>query len=205
MNMSRALALCLLVAVPLSAEENCGRMMRSVSRFQGKVLSIEKDDVATIAIESVQEAGSPLRSGQSHRVTIAEPVEIGEHALEIEWMQCDGEFRRFLGVRKLAPERVVESADDRWLEPGHSYRAEARWSVDRDMLTLVKPLDLPRHHGGGISWTNLDDIPLLPRDGSTFTITFEVVSLEITHMEERRWVSLYDAKIIAVDEGPPAR
>src|SRR5688500_14958625 len=203
--------LCVLLAMPALAENDCGRMVRTVSGFRGKVLSagpigkqavdavdLEPRFVVTVLVESVDEAASPLKAGQTRRFGFAEaPPLSGTLDLEAEWMQCYDAFRRFVGLRQRPAERVIESADDRWLQPGHSYRADVRWLPEDDAPTFVRRLDLPRHHGGGVIWTNLDDFPRLPRNGTTFPVTFEVVSLEITHMDERRWLSMYDLKVIA--------
>lgn len=219
-----AAALCIILAAPTVAEDNCGTMVRTVSRFRAKVTSvipigneqtgldeveIEPRSVATVVIESVQEKESPLQAGMTRRLAVNDlATAFGTESrdtpldLEAEWMQCDGKFRRLVGVRPLPPERVVESAD-RWLKPGHSYRAEARWDVERAVLALVRPIDLPYHHGGGIVFINVDDLPALPRDGSKFSMIFEVLSVEISYMGERRWLSLYDAKVISFE--PPRR
>jgi hypothetical protein len=207
--------LCAMLAMPALAENDCGRMMRTVSRFRGKVLSagpigkqaveavdLEPRFVATVLVESVEEAASPLKAGQTRRFGFADAPQLsGTLDLEAEWMQCHDRFRRFVGLRKRPAERVIESADQ-WLEPGHSYRADVRWSPEQDALTLVQPLDLPMHHGGGITWTNVDNFPRLPRDGTTIPVTFEVVSLEITHMNERRWLSIYELKLIELGVSP---
>lgn len=210
-----AALLCLTSSV--RAEDNCGTMVRQASRFRATILSVEpigKREVVltpvdfepklvlSLQVESVREASSPLRPGDIHHLALRSISETfgtssvdGTLDLEAEWMQCDGEFRRLVGLRYDAPERVIETIDG-WLDVGHSYRADARWNLETDSLRLVQPLSFPYHHSGGVRWSNLDDFPALPRDGSVVPVTFELVSVEITHRGERHWLSLYELKLI---------
>ena len=205
-----SLVLCGLVPVMAPAEDNCGQMMRTMSRFRGTVRSVEPIGdlpvtanvvdldpkfVVTMQIEGAEEPvvfaiHSPART------FIAENA-VGEtFDLEAERMDCDGAFRRYISLGRRSPTPIVESFDGD-LEVGHTYRAAVK--VTEGRLELVKRLDLPRHHGGGVGWSNREAFPQLSFEGEEEEIVFEVLSREITHMDERRWLTLFDAKIVAAE------
>ena len=114
------------------------------------------------------------------------PVRIAE--MHIVWLKCDGEFRRF---EEAIPSitRTVEEYD-RWLEPGHVYRATV---VGRELDPLPR---MPYHHIGGIVFTNENGV--LPDDGRRRTIVFEVTGQWIQQREEGLWANLLDGFILEV-------
>jgi hypothetical protein len=213
MDLKRVAAVCalLLAAAAAHAEENCGSMMRTVTRFRGTIRSIaligkgtvelapiDSDSRYAVAVEiaGVEGASSPLRSGETRAFGVHSPARTFGSArpgttvsLEAEWMQCDGTFRRFISLRRFPAKRVVEAYDG-WLEIGHSYRAEAMWDSDGE-LTFVKSLYFPMHHAVGVNWTNLP-----PRSSDVRSVVFEVTAVEIRQVAEWEWHTLWELKFI---------
>jgi len=204
----------LLVAAAAHAEDDCGLMLRAMSHFRGTVRSLEpiaRDHAEAIPVdldpqfvvaievdgvnsgEPAVHAGDRLRFGihSSARTFGTDPVVGRTFDFDSERMDCGGAFRRLLTLQVHAKNRLVETFDGR-LEVGHSYRAKAKW-VAGEGLTLVKPLALPRHHDGGVMWTNADSFT---SSGKVREIVFEVVSRRIEQIGERQWLSLFDATLI---------
>lgn len=210
--------LCVLLSAALRAEDNCGSMMRTATRFRGTIRSVEllggrEIDVTAIDFDArfvvsvdvvIVEGESPaLRPGQRRSFGVHSPALTFGPAkldgvtmdLEAEWMVCDGVFRRFVSLRRLPPRRVIEDFNGVF-EIGHSYRAEVKWESGSE-LTFVKRLYHPMHHDVGVGWTNLDHFPELTRSGRTRTVVFEVASVRIDHLAEWQWLSMYDLTLIA--------
>ena len=222
MRRGAVLALLVLVAATARGEDNCSQMVRTMSRFLGTVRSVEP--LATAAAQSgihgvdldplflvtihvlMGEGGedrSPAaRAGESVSFAIHSPSRTfgtGDAAgrtfnLEAERMDCDGAFRRFLSlqVRPRAP--LLESFDG-MLEVGHLYRASVH--VYDDTISLVKSLEMPMHHEGGVIWINMKDFPQL-KPGTVRDVTFEVTRLEITMTGKWQWEQVYYARIHGV-------
>jgi hypothetical protein len=179
----------LLIAPAAHAQENCGALMRTVTRFRGTIRSVAPKSVA-IEIRSVEEASSPLRIGETRTFDFQSPGQTGTTMnLEAEWMQCSGTFRSFISLRRLPAKRVVESYNG-WLEIGHSYRAEATWDSDGE-FELVKPLYFPMHHAVGVNWTNAP-----PRSSGVRSVVFEVTAVNIRQVAEWEWHTLWELKFI---------
>ena len=117
---------------------------------------------------------------------VAAPLRVAE--MNVVWMRCDGDFRRFLDVLP-AVTRPVEVYDG-WIEVGHVYRAKA---VGRQLEPLLR---MPRHHDGGLAWTNAD--ALLPDDQRRRVVVFEVTGWWIQHQGEGMWMSILDGTILEV-------
>ena len=215
MDLKRVAAVCalLLAAAAAHAENNCGAIMRTVTRFRGTIRSVKMigKDTAEVApidndiniryavaieIAGVEGASSPLRSGETRTFGVHSPARTFGSArpgttmnLESEWMQCDGTFRRFISMRRMPAKRVIEAYNG-WLEIGHSYRAEAGWDSDGD-LTFVKSLYLPMHHAVGVNWT---DLP--PLWDGVRSVVFEVTAVDIRQVAEWEWHTLWELKYV---------
>jgi hypothetical protein len=208
-----------LVAADAWAEEMCGQMMRTVTRFRGRVISVERAGrravritpidsdprfVVSIEVESVEKNETyPLAAGETWHFGVRDVAQMfgtrriaGKTLeLETEWMECGGAMRRFVDMRALPRGRMIEEFTG-WLELGHSYRAQARWDAKFGVLTLEPNVRPPYHHHAGVEWVNLDDFPALPRDGTAFAVVFEHVRVETTHLSEREWLSMYELKLV---------
>src|ERR1041385_6594810 len=127
-----AVALLLFASIA-SAEENCGTMLRTMTRFRGTVRSAEATAVTTTPYDSV--ALDPnfvvvIETTDSRKFTL------GIHSLaqtfgaanavgrtfelESEQMECNGKFRRLLTLAVYHASRYVEDFDGT-LEVGHRY------------------------------------------------------------------------------------
>jgi len=198
-----------LIAVSTHAEDNCGSMLRTMSRFRGTVRSVETlatssaaampvdlDPLFLVAID-VDTPAAP-RMGKRLLLAIHSPSRtLGTGRIvgrtfdfDAESMDCDGRFRRLLTLQQHAGTRFTEAYDGE-LEVGHTYRAKAN-RVPGEMLTLATPPHLPMHHEGGIAWTNADAFA----GHAAHEVVFEVVSREITQTAERGWLSIFNAKIL---------
>src|SRR5436305_9180538 len=198
-----------LVSVSTHAEDNCGSMLRTMSRFRGTVRSVETLATSTAAAMPVDL--DPRFVVGIDVDSVAAPA-MGKHLLlaihspsrtfgtgrvvgrtfdfDAERMDCDGQFRRLLTLQQHAANRSAEAYDGE-LEVGHTYRAKAN-RVSGDLLTLVPRPHLPMHHDGGIAWTNADAFA----GHAAHEVVFEVVSREITQTAERGWLSIFNAKIV---------
>ncbi len=214
------LLLLLSLTSTIQAEDNCGSMMRTAARFRGTIRSIEQlagqEDitpvdfdmsfVVSVDVESVETTSLALQPGQRRNFGIHSPARTfgaGNIAgstvdIEAELMACDGRFRRFVNLRTLPPKRLIEYFDGS-LEIGHSYRAEVIRESSSE-LTFVKRLYLPMHHDVGVDWTNIDHFPELTRKGPPRNVLFEVTSVRIQQLAERRWLSMYQLKLIQEEE-----
>ena len=72
-----------------------------------------------------------------------------------------------------------------------TYRAEAQWE-DGD-LGITSHLWIPHHHAIGFDW---EDVPQKLRDGTVHPIVFEVLAIHIQQVEEWRWVTIYDSRLV---------
>lgn len=198
--MRYALAL-LLFASLASAEENCGSMLRTMTHFRGTVRSADTVAVTTTPFDPVDldpnfvvvidaTDGRKFALGiHSLANTFGDDPVGHEFAFDAEQMECGGTFRRLLTLQVHHGSRYVEDFGGQ-LQVGHRYRAKIERTKDGD-LALIAPLQLPRHHEGGVSFTNADQFKSATRD-----LVFDVVSLRITQEAERQWLSLYDATIV---------
>jgi hypothetical protein len=199
-----AALLVALVATIGFAEENCRVMVRKVTRIQGDVRTVAQDAV-TVDVVSAPADDSTLQAGQSHVFgmdNLSKKLDVGKaRDLEVQWIACDGAFRRLETIREIGPERVVEDYD-RGIALGHSYRADVRW--EEDNLELVEPLIPPAHHGIGVRFENIDAFPDLRNANVPHTIVFEALSQEIIHRGNMQWTNLYTVRIVEVTaEGAP--
>jgi hypothetical protein len=209
-----ATILCAFIAGTSFAENNCGSMLRTISRFRGTIRSVRPlsqgaTDVidadldaafaVSIEVDSVAPDTPAPKPGQKLTFGIHSPSRTFRTAselvgqtfdLEAERMECDGTFRRFISLERRWPSPVVEKFDG-WLEVGHTYRAATQRS-GRD-VALAGTLNLPMHHDGGIDFMNADAFA----NPDMREIVFEVVAVHITQTGERRWLSLFDARIIS--------
>jgi len=194
-------------------EENCGSMLRSMNRFRGKVEAIRTYDgpvawaadggevMFLVDISVIAPSAGETRTFGIHSPsrTFGAEEAIGKtFELEAEQMECDGKFRRFLTLRRHLEEPLVEQFDGD-LEVGHTYRASAK-RTEGGSIALTKPVELLRHHVGGIVWPNPGDLSGWP-EGETRDVVFEVVSVQITYEGDHQWMSIYDAKVIS--HSPP--
>lgn len=194
-------------------------MLRAMSHFRGTVRSLEPsargdaeaipvdlDPMFAVAIDvdSVNAGETAVHAGQRLRFGIHSPSRLfGSGSVvgrtfdfDTERMDCGGRFRRLLTLRLHPKNRLVETFDGS-LEVGHTYRARAKW-VAGEGLTLLKGLNLPRHHDGGVMFTNADSFAGSP---TVREVVFEVVSRSIEQTDERQWLSLFDAKISELHQG----
>jgi len=213
-----SLLLCLAVPVTAHAENHCGSMVRTMSRFRGTVRSVQPTRelpagvqevdldaffVVTVHVDRVDDPGAAPRAGELLAFGIHSPSRTfgprkltgKTFELEAERMDCDGKFRRYLTLRRRFNTPIVATYDGQ-LEVGDTYRATVK--VTDDSLRLLQRLSLPMHHGGSVSWMNRDAFPQLNKDGAKRDITFEVISLHITNVREGQWLSAYDLKIVGV-------
>ena len=220
-ELSVALLWAALVPPPAQAEDDCGSMLESVTRFRGVVTAVEPlgrrntvvtpvDPVplyaASVRVLDVEDGDGKLHVGEIRDFAIHSPSRtfvtdrvVGvELDLELHSLACDGSFRRFFDLSERTPSSVGEFQGT--LEVGKSYRTAVRW--DRDLGLLPRDrLTGPWHHGLGIDWKNLADFPELTPGGGVASISFEVVERR-THLRgEREWVTIYGCRIIEV-RGP---
>ena len=198
------------------AEENCGRMFRTVTRFRGIVRVVEPiagrdlllapvdlDPRYVVAVDvlSAPSGDRAVGAGKTYSFGIHSPSRkfgaeraVGKtFDLEVQWNACDGTFRRFEELRELPTERLVEDYDGT-VEVGHSYRADVHW--ENDFLGLVKHLDPPRHHYIGAHFENIGAFPELQKRDVVHTVVFEVLSQEIEILERGQWLNSYALRII---------
>lgn len=223
MRLIAALLVALVPTIAL-AEENCGRMFRTVTSFRGIVRVVEPiagrdlllapvdlDPRYVVAIDvlSAPPGDRALRAGNTYSFGIHSPSQkfgaeraVGKtFDLEVQWNACDGTFRRFEELRELPAERLVEDYDRR-VEVGHSYRADVHW--ENEALGLVEHLDPPRHHYIGALFENIDAFPELQKRDVAHTVVFEVLSQEIEIIERGQWLNSYVLRIIEVVPDPSA-
>lgn len=216
----RLIAALLVAVVPMIAlaEENCGRMFRTVTRFRGVVrvvepiagrdlllapVDLDPHYVVDIDVLSAPSGDRALRAGKTYSFGIhspsrtfgVEPAVGKTFDLEVQWNACDGTFRRFEELRELPAKRLVEDYDGS-VEAGHSYRADVHW--EDDFLGLVKHLDPPRHHAIGAHFENIDAFPEVRERDIAHTVVFEVLSQEIEFLERGQWLNSYVLRIIEV-------
>ena len=215
MRLIAALLMALVPTIAL-AEENCGRMFRTVTRFRGIVrvlepiagrdlllapVDLDPNYVVAIDVLNAPSDDRALRAGTTYSFGIHSPSRTfgAERAvgktfdLEVQWNACDGTFRRFEELRELPAVRLVEDYDGT-IEVGHSYRADVHW--ENDFLGLVKHLDPPRHHYIGAHFENIDAFPELRKRDVVHTVVFEVLSQEIEFLDEGQWLNSYALRII---------
>ncbi|HET8774173.1 MAG TPA: hypothetical protein VFP80_10295 [Thermoanaerobaculia bacterium] len=215
MRLIAALLVALVPAIAF-AEENCGRMFRTVTRFRGIVrvvepiagrdlllapVDLDPRYVAAIDVLSAPSGDRALREENTYSFGIHSPSRTfgPEHAvgktfdLEVQWNACDGTFRRFEELRRLPAARLVEDYDGS-VEVGHSYRADVHW--ENDVLGLVTHLDPPHHHSIGAHFENVDAFPELQQRDVAHTVVFEVLSQEIEILEPGQWLNSYVLSII---------
>jgi hypothetical protein len=194
----RFIAALLIALVPTIAfaEENCRVLVRKVTRIRGDVRAVAQDAV-TVDVVSAPADDSTLRAGQSHvfgTSPLSQKLDAGEaRDLEVQWIACDGAFRRWETIREIGPERVVEDYG-RGIAVGHRYRADVVW--EDDGLELVSPPRPPAHHGVGVYFENLDAFPELRNADVPRTIVFEVLSQEIVYRGNMQWTTRYTVRIV---------
>jgi hypothetical protein len=208
-----AVLLCVLLPFAARAELDCGMLMRTVTRFDGTVRTIEPIRrrgaqvisvdyeklryLVSVDVGAVEGENPALATGDMCLFGVHSPARtfgadsVGKTLrLEVEWMECDGVFRRIVGLRTLRPGRVIEDIDS-YLEVGRTYRAEALW--EDDALGITSHLWIPHHHGIGFDW---EDVPEKLRDGTVHPIVFEVLAVRIQQVEEWQWVTIYDVRLV---------
>lgn len=205
-----------------AAEENCGAMVRTSTRFRGTIRSVEllgkrklevtpvdrvePKWVVTVDIDSAEDNGSPLRAGQRRHFAVHSPSRTFGSGrltgrtldLQTEWMTCDGKFRRFDALWRPITKPETLAHDFAMLEIGHVYRAAVHTGAEGD-LELDQPLWIPHHHDQGIVWTNLG---AFPDRGTIREVVFEATSVEITMLEEWHWLSMWNLTIRSVSRRP---
>jgi hypothetical protein len=216
----RAIVAIFVASLPMIAlaEENCGRLFRTVTRFRGNVRNVEHlatrggpvlvcdpdpQYAVTVDVVSAPADHAGLRSGQTHVFSVRSPSQkfdaestVGKTLdLEIQWIECNEVFRQFEEVREIGPQRWVEDYDG-YVEVGHSYRSDVVW--ESDDLQLVKGLIAPHHHGIRGHFENIAAFPKLRNDDATRTIVFEVLAEEIIYRREWSWTTLYTLRIVEV-------
>lgn len=210
-GMRVALALLLVAAGAVRAENNCGQMEHDEARFRGVVRAVEMIGerelslwpveldpryAVTIEVETVASESSALAAAKREVFGIHSPSRmfgsedpVGKSfALATVWMQCDGAFGRFLDLR--VDVEMVEDYDG-YVEVGHTYRATV---VGREIEPYTK---VPRHHLGGLSWTNAD--AFLSDDDHRRTVVFHVGQASISQREPGQWLTIYRATILRVE------
>jgi len=213
-----ATVLVALLPVTAFAEEDCGRWIRTVTRFRGEVRAV--NDLATwkgsftpvdldplfavtIDVKSAPPEDMALRAGQTHVFGIHSPSQtfgsesaVGKTLdLEVQWFSCDGAFRGFEKLRTIGPERLVEDYAGS-IHAGHSYRADVQW--DEGRLEFVREINRVHHFGINTRFENIDAFPELQKRDATRTIVFEVLSQETLYRQEYQWTTLYELQIIKV-------
>jgi hypothetical protein len=216
----RVIATVLVALLPMTAfaEENCGRWIRTVTRFRGEVRSVAalatwEGELApvdldplfavTIDVKSAPPEDMALRAGQTHVFGIHSPSQtfgsesaVGKTLeLEVQWYSCEGVFGRFEKLRTIGRERWVEDYEGS-VHVGHSYRADVQW--DEGWLQLVRPINRVHHFGISTRFENIDAFPELQKRDATRTIVFEVLSQETIYRQEYQWTTLYELGIIKV-------
>ncbi len=221
MRLIAALLVALVPTIAL-AEENCGRMFRTVTRFRGVVrvlepiagrdlllapVDLDPRHVVAIDVLSAPSGDRAVRAGTTYSFGIHSPSQkfgreraVGKtFDLEVQWNACDGAFRRFEELRVLPAERRVEDYGGS-VEVGHSYRADVHW--ENEILGLVKHLDPPHHHFIGALFENIDAFPELQKRDVTHTVVFEVLSQEIEIIGRGGWLNSYVLRVIEVVRAP---
>jgi hypothetical protein len=216
----RVIATVLVALLPVTAfaEENCGRWIRTVTRFRGEVRSVDALAIwegslapvdldpqfaVTIDVKSAPPEDIAVRAGQKHVFGVHSPSRtfgaegaVGKKLdLEVQWYSCDGAFGRFEKLRTIGLERRVEDYEGS-VEVGHSYRADVQWVEGR--LELARPINPVHHFGIATSFENIDAFPELQKRDATRTIVFEVLSQETVYRQEYQWTTLYELRIIQV-------
>lgn len=216
----RIIATVLVALLPMIAfaEENCGRWVRSVTRFRGMVRSIDFLDTwpgsfvpvdldpryaVTIEVKSAPPEDMAMRAGQTHVFGIHSPSRtfgaesaVGKTLdLDVRWYVCNGASHQLEELRTISPARWIEGYEGH-IEVGHSYRADVQREEER--LQLVRRLIPPHHFGMGTHFQNIDAFPALQKKDATRTIVFEVLSQETVYRKERQWTSVYELRIVDV-------
>lgn len=207
-----------LAAPRVQAEEDCGSMVETVTRFRGLVTAVEplgrSEPVSTtvdldpryrvsVTILDVEGVDARLRRGEAwafgihspSRTFLVDPAAGAELDLELHSLACDGTFRRFSGLHQRTA-GAIEEFQGR-LEAGKAYSTRIRWDPDLGLMPRDR-LEGPRHHGLGIDWQNLGAFPQLVPGGGIRSLSFEVVERRTDFMGERRWVTTYRCRILGV-------
>ncbi|HKS21623.1 MAG TPA: hypothetical protein VJZ76_02405 [Thermoanaerobaculia bacterium] len=185
------------------AENDCGAMVRTMSRFRGTVRSVRPIaslakatfmpvDLDPLFVAAIDVDGKTLAFGihsPSHTFG-SEPTVGHTFDLEGERMDCDGKFRRYLTLQRQRHIAIVETFSGQ-LEVGHRYRARVRRTPEGGMA-LVDYLQLPMHHLGGVSFTNPEAVTRAEQQ-----IVFDVDELSIDQESEWQWISVYRATIVS--------
>jgi len=209
--------LCVCVA-PI-ARADCGSWTLSASRFRAKVLAVKPLKSSGLTLLTVVEGGEPRYAVSAEVQSVQSddtPVKAGEtwhfavHSvtgsfgrrnpagstvnLEADWFICQDGVRRLMSLDPLPTLSEIEEFDG-WPQVGHRYRTKVRWTSEYGLET-VRPLTAPHHHDSGVSWINADDYPQLQREGTERTIVFELVSIDISHLAEWHWLSIYHFRVL---------
>ncbi len=221
------LSLALNLESPVRAEENCAVMTISTTRVDGvfeaiELLSkwsgdsidtgiIDPRYVVSMSITNVEpedntETGVPLRKAKRLNYSIHSPSlffgmtpSAGETIhLQFETMSCDGVFRRFTKVA-LCPSSIPEQYSGN-LEVGMTYQA-AVGRNEAGEIELRTPIQVPYHHGVGLTWENPEDLPKPDPKKRPQTVIFKVQSKEIKQVAEREWVSIYNCEVRRLKPG----
>jgi hypothetical protein len=192
----------LLFASIASAEEDCGSMLRTMTHFRGTVRSataaavtktpfddVDLDPKFVVVIDTTDNRKFVLGIHSLAR-TFGTGDAVGRTLdFDAEQMECNGKFRHLLTLQVHRGSPHVEEFTGE-LEVGHRYRAKVVQT--KDGLALTKTLELPMHHDGGVSFTNADQF-----QDAQHEIVFDVVSRQITHVQEWQWLSMFDATIVS--------
>ena len=180
------LALALFAATTVLAEDNCGRMERVATNFQGTVRSVTRSKIV-VEIRGLQEDNLALQNGATVTIPLKRLPFAAEKTYEMQavWLACDGTLRRF---EELVPasSRTIENYEG-WMEVGHRYRATA---FGRSLSPSPR---MPRHQMGGLAWQNAD--AFLPDDGQRRTVVFDVTSQRIQQRAARSWIHVLGGTI----------
>ncbi len=217
------LALTVPLAFAARAEENCGVMLVTSTHVDGVVEVIEPlaawsgaivdtraldpRYVVSISVTGVEssddktfEMDVPAMKGRKLNFAIHSPSQFFGNTprsgdaihLQLETILCDGVFRRISEI-SVSPSSTLDKFNGN-LEVGMTYQAPVKWS-EEGALELTTPIQVPFHHGSGITWKNPQDLPKPGSHRRTQTIVFKVESKEIRQVAERGWVSIFNCKI----------
>lgn len=198
---------------------DCGSWTLSASRFRAKVLAVKSLKSSGLTLLTVVEGGEPRYAVSAEVQSVQSddtPVQAGEtwhfavHSvtgsfgrrnpagssvnLEASWFICQDGVRRLMSLEPIPTLSEIEEFDG-WPQVGHRYRTKVRWTSEFGLET-VRPLTAPHHHDSGVSWINADDYPQLHREGTERTIVFELVSIDISHLAEWHWLSIYHFRVL---------
>ena len=218
-----AVLLCALLPLAARAEMDCGRMLRTVVRFDGTVRKIEP----------IRDRGAKVLpvGSEKPRYFVSVDVSAVENAIEREEGEADALFMhtgetcqfgvhspsRNFGANSLGKTRHLEAE---WMECNGAFRRilsvrtrparrviedtdsylevghtyRAEAQWENDHLWITSHLWIPHHHDMGFHW--VDDVPERLRDGKVHPVVFETLAVRIEHIGEWHWLTMYDVRLV---------